>query len=829
MRDCIARIVDASRGFDPEKEATLSEKEAKGVLDELNAAAMARVKRGEDFNDALSAEILSKKLESKKQGRIQKRNALINIAKDQELRTKIDDFINAGLDARGAFQALLVGTNADVKGGRLSVDTKFLDTKAKYLGKLNQDLEHEGLSSIIAQKAMEPQIENELWQLSLPQGGQPGITKSPEAQKIAKILHNTMEAIRIRQNQAGAAIDKVAGFTATQTHNISKMWKAGYDEWSQTIMKHLDVERTFGDANKEAFLKGSYEAITTGIHLKAQGADEGKLFQFKGPANLAKKVSQNRVFHFKSAEDARAYREAFGNRDFIEGVLAGVEHGSRNIALMETFGTNPEAMFDKLLQDTKVKYRSNTDKIKSLVNDRMIHNFYKEVDGTTMMVESPSLATAASTIRSLQSLSKLGSVVISSFADIPAKVSELHYQGYGILESYGLAFKDIGSHLNNSSERKQLYSSIGVGFDGMLGHIASRFSSTDSLPGTMSKLQRQFFKLNGLTWWTDANKAGTGLAMSHHLALLKDNNFASLDKDTQRLFSHFDIKEKDWDLIRQSATKQLDDRHYITPDAIHGLPDTMFGKNATAEKNALESKLRGYFVDRVNYATLEPGARERAIYNQGTKRGSVPGELLRMFAQFKQFPTAMITKLYGRGLFAKGKADIPSMVHLAVMSTVFGYGSMVVKDLLKGREPRDPSKAATWGAAFTQGGGAGILGDYLLGEFNRFGQDITTTAAGPAFSTLNDLTSILSAARNNAILDAEGRSSEQKDVKAHAINFMINNAPFANLAYIRPALNYMFIYQLQEKLNPGYLRRMERRVEKENNQHFILPPTSVLK
>ncbi len=58
---------------------------------------------------------------------------------------------------------------------------------------------------------------------------------------------------------------------------------------------------------------------------------------------------------------------------------------------------------------------------------------------------------------------------------------------------------------------------------------------------------------------------------------------------------------------------------------------------------------------------------------------------------------------------------------------------------------------------------------------------------------------------------------------------MINNAPFANLAYIRPALNYMFIYQLQEKLNPGYLRRMERRVEKENNQHFILPPTSVLK
>lgn len=814
MRDCIARIIDASRGFDPDKEATLSEKDAKGLLNELTAAAEKQVKKGKDFDEALTAEIASRKLEAKKQGMIQKRNALINITKDAELRTKIDDHIAAGLDAREALQALLVGINSNVKEGRFSIDSKYKQTHAKYLGAMVSELEKEGLLPFITQKAMQNQIEDELWQLSL-KDGKAGVSGSKEAQKIAAIIHKQNEALRIRQNQAGASIDKLEGFAGTQTHDISEMRKAGYEKWRDTIIQHLDTERTFGDDDAEKFLKSSYDALITGIHLKAQGADNGKLFEFKGPSNLAKKISQARVFHFKSAADARAYRNEFGKRDFIEGVLAGMDHSSRNIALMETLGTNPRAMFEKVLQDTKAKYRSDNKTIKSLTNDRMIRNFYNEVDGTSMMVESPNLATIGSSLRALQSLSKLGGAVISSLTDIPVKAAELQFQGHGILESYGISFGDIGRHLANDSERKQLYSAIGVGFDGMTGNIAARFSATDDLPGTMSKMQRLFFKLNGLTWWTDANKAGTGLAMSHRLALNKDMKFSGLDENIQRIFGNFGIDEKDWDLIRQSATKQLDDNHYITPDAIHDLPDTLFGKNALAKKNLLESKLQSYFIDRVNYATLEPGARERAILTQGYKRGTIEGEFARLFTQFKSFPTAMITKTYGRALYGKGKADIPAMVQLAVMSTVFGYAAMTAKDLLKGKTPRDPTKATTWGGAFTQGGGAGILGDFMMGEYNRFGQDLTTTLAGPTFSMFNDLASTVSAAKQG------------NDPSAKAVNFLINNAPFVNLAYLRPALNYMFIYQLQEHLNPGYLRRMERRVEQQNNQSFIIKPSSI--
>jgi len=55
-----------------------------------------------------------------------------------------------------------------------------------------------------------------------------------------------------------------------------------------------------------------------------------------------------------------------------------------------------------------------------------------------------------------------------------------------------------------------------------------------------------------------------------------------------------------------------------------------------------------------------------------------------------------------------------------------------------------------------------------------------------------------------------------------------NNTPMLNLFYLRTAMDYAVIYQLQEMANPGYLRRMERKIERENKQHFFVPPSSVI-
>jgi hypothetical protein len=43
-----------------------------------------------------------------------------------------------------------------------------------------------------------------------------------------------------------------------------------------------------------------------------------------------------------------------------------------------------------------------------------------------------------------------------------------------------------------------------------------------------------------------------------------------------------------------------------------------------------------------------------------------------------------------------------------------------------------------------------------------------------------------------------------------------------NLFYTRAALDYLIIYRIQEALNPGFLRRMEQRAERDNGQTYWL-------
>jgi hypothetical protein len=152
---------------------------------------------------------------------------------------------------------------------------------------------------------------------------------------------------------------------------------------------------------------------------------------------------------------------------------------------------------------------------------------------------------------------------------------------------------------------------------------------------------------------------------------------------------------------------------------------------------------------------------------------------------------------------------------------------MTAKELAKGREPRKPEDAGDAAkllmAAAKQGGGLGIYGDFLFGEANRVGGSWASTLLGPTGGTLSDIERVFNAAKKG--LDSGFKAS---DVGAVAFKGTLNNTPFANLFYARTAADYLFLYAMQESLNPGFLRRYERQIERDNNQRFLVPPTSAV-
>ncbi|AXF52838.1 MAG: structural protein [Podoviridae sp. ctdb7] len=775
---------------------------------------------------------------------IEKRNALLNVTARARLVAFVRDQFADRPDL--GVESFLVGTNLARQGSRLSVAAEQKALGDSYIGGLLSDLERADLVAVLARGDSDQEISDALWRI-----GKGLDTKdlNPQVVEIAKLIQKYQEGARVDANRAGANIGKMPGYITRQSHDSEKIGSAGFDRWAEDILPRLDPVTFRGEGDPSAFLRGVYDGLVSGDHLKSQ--TDVKPSGFRGPANLAKKLSQERVLHFRDGVAWHEYNLEYGTGNLREAVLRGLDLSGQNTALMRRLGTNPEANLNMALDVIKEDVRKGGDpEALANFNDARrgpINNRFKEVSGQTRIPGNATQARVAANVRAWQSLSKLGGALLSSFTDLPVAASEMRYQGRSFLgslaEMAGGLLKGRGS-----AEQRQILSSFGVYADSMRGEIMRRFSADDSMGGKMSRGMSLFFRLNGLSWWTDANKASAGLMMSHNLAQNKGKAWGSLNADYRRALSLYDLDAGKWDMLREMDMRMADGRDYMTTDGIADISDERIGEyliglgrpvseGAIREtRQGLERSLRAYVNDRVSYAVLEPDARTRSIMNQGTQPGTVPGDLLRFVTQFKSFPAAYMQKTLGRELYGRGYAPTAlgnnfrggrdlinalrngngerlALAQLMLWTSAFGYLSMASKDVAKGREPRPADDPKTWMAALVQGGGLGIFGDYLFGEANRFGNTALESAAGPTLGTVAD------------VINLWARAKEGDDTAASALRLAQNNTPFLNLFYTRIALDHLFLFSAQEALSPGSLRRTEERIRKENGQEFLIRPS----
>jgi hypothetical protein len=347
--------------------------------------------------------------------------------------------------------------------------------------------------------------------------------------------------------------------------------------------------------------------------------------------------------------------------------------------------------------------------------------------------------------------------------------------------------------------------------------------------------------------------------MSNYLAANSASDFASLPKELSRALDLYGIDAGRWDLMRSAQPSEANGRQFMTTQDFDNIPDDALSgylesqgrtvsRNSISElREELAGQLRSYISDRVSYAVLEPDARTRAVLRQGTQPGTVSGELMRFFGQFKSFGVSFLQKAAGRELYGRdyvptefGRSLAPfrellqaastgspaaqflGMANLVAWSTVFGYMALAAKDLIKGKEPRDPLEPKVWMASFVQGGGFGIYTDFLFGEASRFGNKPLETLAGPFASRAASVVDVIQQSR----LAATG---DDVDLASKLFRLGQSSTPFANLFYIKPVLDYAIFYRIQEWMNPGSMIRMEQRVKRENNQQFLLRPSEVVR
>ena len=248
-------------------------------------------------------------------------------------------------------------------------------------------------------------------------------------------------------------------------------------------------------------------------------------------------------------------------------------------------------------------------------------------------------------------------------------------------------------------------------------------------------------------------------------------------------------------------------------------------------KNEVVSKVLGFITDESEYAVINPDLATRAIQTRGGKQaGTVEGELARLVMQFKSFPIAMISRHWMRMLEGdRGLDGAPLMANkaayaasLAITTTALGAIVFQAKQVKDGKDPVDMTTAKFWTRAIAQGGGAGFLGDILLGDTTEDRGQLDTTGKillGPSFGSLSEIVEL-----TKGNFD-EWKAGKDTHAGAEALRFAKGHTPYISLWYAKAAIDHLLLHGIQENLSPGYLQRIQSKARKDWNQDWWWRPS----
>lgn len=780
---------------------------------------------------------------------IEKRNAAMNLVKRVERVAWVQN--NFGNNLAKGLESMLVGVQSAKEGSRSSAALAQHTLRQQYTAGFTTDLEHTGHIKLFASGVMDRDISRALWSIGKPDQAEVHARLPKEAVEIAAVLHKWQEVTRLDANRNGAWIGKVDGYITRQSHDSEKIRGDGspkaFEQWQDDAIKYFDVPEMImnnGVVDPAKMFAGLWNDLASGNHMRALPQDQPS--GFKGPGNVAKKMSQGRTILFRDADAWFDYNQKYGTGNLRESVVSGLSHSADSTGLMQVLGTNPRAMFDTIKTDLieHAKSSGNANQVvKMSGKDDELNRYMDAVDGSMNIPGNAMLSRRSANIRAWIMMAKLGSMIFSQLNDVAVYGSGAKYQGRGFFEGMGEAVTGLGRSLK-SQERRDLASSLGVVLDNMVGELGRVGSFSDA--GSMAKATQLFMKLNLGDWWVSRMRTSASFGMSHHMSLQAAKPWDAVGPEYQRVLSLYNITPEKWDVIRQTSAKQVDGKSYIVPESMRTLSDEKIGAYLKASgksvspdaianaKIEIEGNLRQYYVDQTSTLALDPDLKTRAFMLQATRPGTWTGEMMRFMMQFKSFTGAYMQRILGRELYGKGyegdsligalkngNGEFQGLAQLVVTSTLLGYASLALKDIVKGKPPRDPTESKEMGikvmlASMVQGGGAGIYGDFLFGSASRMGSGTVESLAGPVIS---------SAGR---IVDLYHKAMEGDKFAARAVNEALNNTPFVNLFYTRIMLDYMVFNRMQESMSPGYLARKEADAKKNNNQTFFIKPSNTL-
>lgn len=752
---------------------------------------------------------------------LKKRRVALTIA----ARQRLDAFIKTYQGKDGKLEALnrTIAFHADGKSNFLSVESRGKATRDYALSQIQEAFE-----------AVDPRFfhlfedEASVRDLVYEMRGQD--TGNVRAKKGAKAWAGVTELLRQRFNDAGGDIGYLENWGIPQHHSMEKVGRVPQDKWVSDVIGKLDRKyyikddgQLMSDAELKTFLGEAYNTIATGGLNKL--SDTG----MRTSGARSNRGNASRQIHFKDADSYLEYQREYGDRSLWEVMVGHLEGISKDIALVETYGPNPDHVFRSILDEVTAEQATanpeRTGRIKRLANST--ENLYNFIAGKTQPIANPHIARWSDNIRNWMVASRLGSALLASFSDLgtmymSAKVANIPMNRLFMNQLEAM----------NPANRTELARArrAGLAMESLLGSV-NRWAMDNMGPSVSRWAATAVMRASGLTAWTDAHKRAYGVTMMGSLGevVSRAPDLRSLDDSDFRILKSKGITEQDFSVWKLAQQEDWGNGNttMLTPESIMRIPDAAVMHLGLPERVRFEAmrRLLAAVSEEVDMAVITPGAREQLLTSGGLQRGTWKGELTRSVFLFKSFPISVVLRHWTRAMgmpSAGGRAAY--IAAFLASTTMLGALSQQLNDLASGRNPREMTgkdAGKFWLGALLKGGGLGLYGDFLLSDHTRYGGGALASMLGPVAGLVDDVVKLAQGIPLNAV---EGKPEQ---TGGDLVKLGKGLIPGANLWYAKAALDHMIFNQLQEYFSPGYLRKMEQRSKKEFNQTYWWRPQDV--
>lgn len=663
-RACLAAIKDAGSGLLDD-----------GDVDELLTRVQDRFDRARADRRAARADValregVAKDAEALRlEAALARKHAALTILARQRVLGQVAVMRAAGLDPRKSVLAVLEGSARGIAGARASVAATAGGYRARYLGRLFEQLD--ALSPRIIARLRDEDFLGDVVREMRSLGDESGkaATENRLARQVAEIFAGATDEARRDINRLGGQVGELAGWSP-QAHDRGRIAGVERKDWVEFVLAKLDLERSFPDLDgDEVKIRGVldelYDTITSGVDRVTPDRDQALAASRVTPTpNLARALGRHRTLHFRDADAWLDYRQRFGRGHVFDSVIGHLERSARLAGQMEVLGPNPGYTLTTVLDRLRAEIREAKDiepAAKKAMADALsldrgdgIKSAYAEMQGLTFGVGgNESMAQIGSELRAWQGVAKLGGAFISSvFSDPWVQAANLRFLGRGWADSIASQVTGFLAWVP-SAERKRVAYRLGQGFDTLAQRMTSSYFAHDGAPGVMQRLLNWTMRYQGLSGFTD-HLRGTGArlmaqGLGENATAHNRRGWAGVEPRLRHALELHGIDAVRFGAIAQASAEVEAGARVLTPDAVRTLDDAAVVPVVGAErldraaKAAAERARADAYRQLGTTARSASSAQKRQVRAAGdeaaevAKRRLIDGERRRLEVQLAAF------------------------------------------------------------------------------------------------------------------------------------------------------------------------------------------------